>query len=152
MNHRVEFSSPWWGQADSDEFGLPFRGNSPICGHADTWCEEGSAQVSRATTIGRSFECCVTCGVYRGIGFAAMIEVTNPSPAFYGVGGARISAQDGAIFIPATQPLARLAFYLVEAESDDGFVNWNLMDAGLAIGEAYPIYRVMDTKGLRLLD
>ena len=25
-----------------------------------------------------------------------MIEVTNPSPAFYGVGGARISAQDGA--------------------------------------------------------
>src|SRR5258706_1711604 len=35
-------------------------------------------------------------GVYRGIGLAAMIEVTNPSPAFYGVGGARISAQDGA--------------------------------------------------------
>ncbi len=35
-------------------------------------------------------------GIYRGIGFAAMIEVTNPSPAFYGVGGARISAQDGA--------------------------------------------------------
>jgi carbon-monoxide dehydrogenase large subunit len=34
--------------------------------------------------------------VHRGIGFAAMIEVTNPSPAFYGVGGARISAQDGA--------------------------------------------------------
>ena len=35
-------------------------------------------------------------GVHRGIGIAAMIEVTNPSPAFYGVGGARISAQDGA--------------------------------------------------------
>ena len=35
-------------------------------------------------------------GVYRGVGLAAMIEVTNPSPAFYGVGGARISAQDGA--------------------------------------------------------
>ena len=35
-------------------------------------------------------------GSYRGIGLAAMIEVTNPSPAFYGVGGARISAQDGA--------------------------------------------------------
>jgi carbon-monoxide dehydrogenase large subunit len=35
-------------------------------------------------------------GVYRGIGLASMIEVTNPSPAFYGVGGARISAQDGA--------------------------------------------------------
>jgi len=35
-------------------------------------------------------------GIYRGIGLAAIIEVTNPSPAFYGVGGARISAQDGA--------------------------------------------------------
>ncbi len=35
-------------------------------------------------------------GVYRGIGIAALIELTNPSAAFYGVGGARISAQDGA--------------------------------------------------------
>ena len=35
-------------------------------------------------------------GIHRGIGIAAMIEVTNPSPAFYGVGGARISAIDGA--------------------------------------------------------
>ena len=34
-------------------------------------------------------------GVYRGIGFAAMVEVTNPSPAFYGVGGAFISSQEG---------------------------------------------------------
>lgn len=35
-------------------------------------------------------------GVYRGIGFATFIEVTNPSAAFYGVGGARITSQDGA--------------------------------------------------------
>jgi carbon-monoxide dehydrogenase large subunit len=35
-------------------------------------------------------------GIYRGIGFAQFIEVTNPSAAFYGVGGAKISAQDGA--------------------------------------------------------
>jgi aerobic carbon-monoxide dehydrogenase large subunit len=34
-------------------------------------------------------------GVHRGIGIASFIEVTNPSPAFYGVGGARISSQDG---------------------------------------------------------
>ncbi len=34
-------------------------------------------------------------GVHRGIGLAALIEVTNPSAAFYGVGGARISSQDG---------------------------------------------------------
>src|SRR5262249_13378569 len=36
-------------------------------------------------------------GIYRGIGFASFIEVTNPSAAFYGVGGARISSQDGAV-------------------------------------------------------
>jgi carbon-monoxide dehydrogenase large subunit len=34
-------------------------------------------------------------GIYRGIGFASFVEVTNPSAAFYGVGGAKISAQDG---------------------------------------------------------
>jgi carbon-monoxide dehydrogenase large subunit len=34
-------------------------------------------------------------GIHRGIGFASFIEVTNPSAAFYGVGGAKISAQDG---------------------------------------------------------
>ncbi len=34
-------------------------------------------------------------GIYRGIGFAALIELTNPSAAFYGVGGARIASQDG---------------------------------------------------------
>ncbi len=37
-----------------------------------------------------------TKGVYRGIGVAALIELTNPSAAFYGVGGARIASQDGA--------------------------------------------------------
>ena len=35
-------------------------------------------------------------GIQRGIGFASFIEITNPGPAFYGVGGARISSQDGA--------------------------------------------------------
>jgi carbon-monoxide dehydrogenase large subunit len=34
-------------------------------------------------------------GVVRGIGIASFIELTNPSPFMYGIGGARISAQDG---------------------------------------------------------
>ena len=34
-------------------------------------------------------------GKYRGIGIASFIELTNPSPFMYGIGGARISAQDG---------------------------------------------------------
>ncbi|MBR0756626.1 xanthine dehydrogenase family protein [Bradyrhizobium jicamae] len=36
-----------------------------------------------------------TRNVHRGIGIASFIEVTNPSAAFYGVGGAKISSQDG---------------------------------------------------------
>jgi len=35
-------------------------------------------------------------GIHRGIGVATLIELTNPSAAFYGVGGARIASQDGA--------------------------------------------------------
>lgn len=34
-------------------------------------------------------------GRHRGIGIASFIELTNPSPFMYGIGGARISAQDG---------------------------------------------------------
>jgi len=36
-----------------------------------------------------------TQGIYRGLGLCAFIELTTPGPAFYGVGGARISSQDG---------------------------------------------------------
>lgn len=35
-------------------------------------------------------------GIHRGIGLASMVEITNPSPMFYGVGGAPVAAQDGA--------------------------------------------------------
>ncbi len=41
-------------------------------------------------------DACRERGIHRGIGFASFIEATNPSAMFYGVGGARISAQDGA--------------------------------------------------------
>jgi len=36
-----------------------------------------------------------TRGIHRGIGIASFIELTNPSPLLYGIGGAPISAQDG---------------------------------------------------------
>jgi len=64
---------------------------------------------------------------------------------------AKLTAQEGALFIPATQPLGRLAFYLLEPESDDGLVTWNLIEAGLAAGETYPVYRVMNTATLKLV-
>ncbi len=34
-------------------------------------------------------------GVYRGIGFCSLIELSSPSPMFYGAGDAPVSAQDG---------------------------------------------------------
>ncbi len=34
-------------------------------------------------------------GIHRGIGLVSMVEVTNPSPMFYGIGGAPIASQDG---------------------------------------------------------
>src|SRR5256884_5107969 len=41
--------------------------------------------------------------IHRGIGLASFIELPNPSAAFYGVGGARISSQDGvAVRLDAT--------------------------------------------------
>lgn len=55
---------------------------------------------------------------------------------------AALSVDPDSMFIPATQPLARLAAYLLEPDSDDGLVTWNVMAEALAIGQGYPVYRV----------
>jgi hypothetical protein len=48
----------------------------------------------------------------------------------------------GTLKIEMTQPLARLAFYLLEPRSDDGLVNWNLLDEMLGPeAKVYPIVR-----------
>jgi Zinc carboxypeptidase len=52
-----------------------------------------------------------------------------------------ISFPAGSIVVRTSQPLVRLIFYLLEAESDDGFVNWNFLDAYLEKGKTYPIYK-----------
>ncbi|MEP7337376.1 MAG: M14 family metallopeptidase [Acidobacteriota bacterium] len=49
----------------------------------------------------------------------------------------------GSILVRTSQPLSSLIFYLLEAESDDGFVNWNFLDAYLEKGKTYPIYKFM---------
>lgn len=48
----------------------------------------------------------------------------------------------GTLLIPMDQPLARLAFTLLEPRSDDGFVNWNLLDAWMDAGRELPILRI----------
>jgi aerobic carbon-monoxide dehydrogenase large subunit len=52
-----------------------------------------------------------------------MIEVTNPSPAFYGVGGARISAQDGATLrLEPTGMLTVLCSVTEQGQGTDGIL------------------------------
>lgn len=52
--------------------------------------------------------------IHRGIGLATFVEITNPSPAFYGVGGARISAQDGVFLTITPQGEVRCAISVTE--------------------------------------
>src|SRR5262245_29875130 len=43
--------------------------------------------------------------------------------------------------VSMNQPLARLAFYLIEPRSNDGLLTWNFVDDLLKDGKAYPILR-----------
>ena len=48
----------------------------------------------------------------------------------------------GTLRVDMKQPLARLAFYLLEPRSDDGLLDWNLLDDVLPPdGKEYPIVR-----------
>jgi hypothetical protein len=47
----------------------------------------------------------------------------------------------GTLRLDMAQPLARLAFYLIEPRSDDGLVDWNLLDDALKDAKLYPILR-----------
>ena len=53
----------------------------------------------------------------------------------------------GSLVIPMDQPLARLAFILMDPRSDDGFMWWNILDAVLGQTPApayYPVWRSMN--------
>ena len=47
----------------------------------------------------------------------------------------------GTRIIHLDQPLGRLSFTLLEPRSDDGFVNWNVLDEALSDADLYPIMR-----------
>jgi hypothetical protein len=54
---------------------------------------------------------------------------------------------EGSLFIPMAQPLGKLAAYLLEPESDDGFLVWNFFDRDLVPqwgrGQLeYPVYKL----------
>ncbi len=45
-----------------------------------------------------------------------------------------IDVPAGSLIVPTNQPLGRLAFYLLEPESDDGLTTWNFLDEALQSG------------------
>jgi hypothetical protein len=55
----------------------------------------------------------------------------------------------GTVVVPMSQPLARLAFMLLEPRSDDGMLDWNVLDAALAGAAYYPITRTFAQPGPR---
>jgi len=63
-----------------------------------------------------------------------------------------IAFANGAFVVPTNQPLAMLAAYLLEPESDDGLACWNFMDRYLARGPwdsrpgTYPAMRLKSRK------
>jgi len=57
---------------------------------------------------------------------------------------AEIELPEGALWIDARQPLARLAATLLEPESEDSLSTWNFFES--TTGEHYPVLRVVTTK------
>lgn len=53
----------------------------------------------------------------------------------------------GTWIVPMDQPLANLAIYLLEPESDDGLTTWGFFDETLAVGSRFPVARVMQPIG-----
>jgi len=80
-------------------------------------------------------------GIHRGIGFAALIELTNPGAAFYGVGGARIAAQDGATM--RLEPTGALTVLVSVGEQGQGSEAIFAQIAADAVGVAMDKVRVI---------
>lgn len=53
-----------------------------------------------------------------------------------------VTPAPGSLLVPAAGRLGPLAVYLLEPQSDDGFADWNVLDAALAPGRVYPVLRL----------
>ncbi|HVD59358.1 MAG TPA: M14 family metallopeptidase [Gemmatimonadaceae bacterium] len=50
----------------------------------------------------------------------------------------------GTYIVRTNQPLGLLAVYLLEPQTDDGLVTWNVFDETMVFGSSYPVLRLMN--------
>lgn len=87
-----------------------------------------------------------------GNGFVFMIDsVITAARPFQGHREKRVTGkwrsetrkiEPGSFIVDMSQPLAILAVYLLEPQSDDGLVTWNFFDSDLKPGGLYPVFKV----------
>jgi carbon-monoxide dehydrogenase large subunit len=80
-------------------------------------------------------------GIHRGLGLCAFIELTTPGPAFYGVGGARISSQDGCTI--KLEPSGKLTCMTGVTEQGQGTDTMIAQVVASAVGVAMEDVRVL---------
>jgi carbon-monoxide dehydrogenase large subunit len=80
-------------------------------------------------------------GIHRGLGLCAFIELTTPGPAFYGVGGARISSQDGCTV--KLEPSGKLTCMTGVTEQGQGTDTMIAQVVASAVGVAMEDVRVL---------
>jgi hypothetical protein len=96
----------------------------------------------------------VDAGTTVGVERFLIDSVHKSARAFQGHQEARLSGRwepadtitldPGTFIVRAGQPLGIVAMYLLEPESDDGLVTWNVLDQWLQPGARYPVARVLD--------
>ncbi len=82
-----------------------------------------------------------------------MVDSTWTAPTIFqghrqrGVTGrwtrAKATIPAGDYLVPMDQPRTALIMYLLEPESDDGLITWNLFDGSLQVGRAFPVRRLV---------
>jgi len=60
-----------------------------------------------------------------------------------------MSFEPGTYVVRTSQPLGRLAAYLLEPESDDGLGTWNFLDSHIGPQKVLPIYKLMSPRVLK---
>jgi len=72
------------------------------------------------------------------------------------INSAEVEFPAGSIVVRTAQPLANVASYLLEPQSNDGLVVWNFFDRYLAPQwgsgyNPYPVYKILDNTDLQTI-